>query len=98
MWVLLNAGASFFLVWSRNGALKNRLFAPYILLAAALFMAYAVAAAPRWWVVAVALPFIALVAYTKLRPVRFCDVCGRACGNDPDDKEGRCPGCGAEID
>ena len=98
-WAALSvAGAAFFLL-NRDAALKRKMMLPFMLVAVALFLGFAVyVGAPNEFLL-LAVPLSVLIIALNLRTIRFCDACGRTVsGQNPFAPAKFCSKCGASLE
>ena len=94
-WIIAGSVGAFLFI-NRNADLKRRLWPPYVIGAAVLFLFIC------WWFVPievfyVGVPLVALITYINLHAVKFCDACGATAQNLPFRRARFCPRCGAPL-
>ena len=98
VWIAVALGGGLFFMRNRDAALKRRIYPPYLIGTALLFLAFITVGARMGSTVLIAIPFLALAVVMNLRQVRFCDACGRTVqGSNPIVPPKFCPGCGASL-
>jgi len=95
-WIIAGIASAFFFM-NRNASLKRRLWPPYVIGAAILFLIFV------WWFLPnealyVAAPLLALVTFINLRVVKFCNACGATTQNLPFRPARFCAKCGAPLE
>jgi hypothetical protein len=97
-WIVLCVVSWGFFFFNKNGALKRKVFLPFLIGTALLFLGFAAAMGIPLHV----LPFIAaalvLITFLNYRVTRFCDTCGRSTiGQNPFLPPQFCSKCGAAL-
>jgi len=95
-WIIVGIAGGIFFFFSRNADLKRRLWPPYIIGGAILFLFLV------WWFLPIealyaAVPLVALITFINLRTMKFCDACGATTQNLPFRPARFCAKCGAPL-
>ena len=99
VWVALGISSGLFFYFSRNTALKRRIFPPFVIFIGIIFGCFvAYMSRGHWQVLFVTVPIIALISFLNIRKTRFCDACGRTLYQQPICSPSQyCPRCGAPL-
>jgi ribosomal protein S27AE len=98
VWVALGIGSTCFFRLCRDTRLKRAVFPWFVLSAGALLALFAVLLTGEPWVLAFAVPGVALVSFLNVRFTKFCDACGAMLYNHAWFTPMRfCPRCGAAL-
>jgi hypothetical protein len=99
VWVVLGLSSGAFFHFSKNAELKRRVWAPVVVGAGLLFLAFSWAlvspsAGSSVFIVAV----VALITGLNIRGTKFCDSCGKMVHSpNPFSLTKFCPKCGAKL-
>ena len=96
-WIIAGIASAFFFM-NRNASLKRRLWPPYVIGAAILFLMFVWWFLPNEAALYVAAPLLALVTFINLRVVKFCNACGATTQNLPFRPARFCAKCGAPLE
>ena len=98
VWVVLGlfSGAFFFL--GKNASLKRKVWPPFTIATAVLFVAFVWAMGFPSQVFLIMIPAVALITFLNLRSVKFCDACGKTImSQNPFSPPQFCSKCGGKL-
>jgi hypothetical protein len=97
-WALLGVAGFFLFYVSNNAAFKRRYFPWFASLTGLLFVGIAAAMGIPVAMLAVLLPFVALITFLNIRGTQFCGVCGKTLLQQmPFSRAKFCSRCGAPL-
>ena len=98
VWVVLGVAAAAFFSLSKDASLKRKVWPPLTVGTGVLFLGFVWLMGFPVEVMYIAVPAVALIAFTNLRATRFCDSCGKTLmSQNPFSKPEFCSKCGATL-
>ena len=97
-WVVLGVLSFAFFTFNRNAALKRKVWTPFVVATALIFVGFIWLVGAPSQVLYVAGPAVALITMLNIRTTRFCDSCGRTIfAQNPFSRPEFCHKCGAKL-
>jgi hypothetical protein len=98
VWVVLGLFSAVFFLFGKNASLKRKVWPPFTIATAVLFVGFAWAMGFPSQVFLVMIPAVAFITFLNLRSVKFCDGCGKTImSQNPFSPPQFCSKCGARL-
>ncbi len=98
VWGLLAVGGFFLFYVSKNAVFKRKYFQWFAGLTGLVFVAFATATGIPVAMLAILVPFVALLTYLHIRATQFCTACGRTLVQQiPFSRADFCSKCGSPL-
>jgi hypothetical protein len=99
IWIVLGLFSAAFFFLGKNAKLKRKVWPPFTIATAILFVGFAWAMGFPSQVFLFMIPFVGLITFLNLRSVKFCDACGKTIMNqNPISPPQFCSKCGARLE
>lgn len=98
VWVVLGLFSAVFFFLGKNAQLKRKVWPPFTIATAVLFVGFAWAMGFPSEVFFVMVPAVALITFLNLRSTKFCDACGKTImSQNPFSSPEFCSKCGSKL-
>jgi len=98
VWILLGLASAAFFFLSKDAALKRKVWPPFTIATALLFLGFVWAMGFASNVFIIMVPALTLITFLNLRSVKFCDSCGKTnMSQNPISPPEYCSKCGAQL-
>jgi hypothetical protein len=97
-WGVLGAVGAYLFYFRKDAGFKRKYFRKYAIFTGVVFVTVPVFTGFPWQMLAISVPFVALIIYLNVRTTRFCDQCGRTNFSQfPFAMPKFCSKCGAKL-